>query len=117
MTKAQDTEHSPETLLMSALRDLKRQMYYSDTVDIVEKCSPEVRTAFVTKRMALCGVISRLQTLPETTLRRRLEEQGEDLIAGVREVAESLKTQEKEAQWPQEIGRVLSSVSKILPAA
>ncbi len=114
MTQANVT--SPEELL-TALRALKRQLFSDDVVAAIKQRSAEERTAFVDRRMELSAAITRLETAQVKAIRERVEALGVELTAGIDELTGSLKEIEKAAQWSQGLGRVLSSVGKIVAIA
>ncbi|MCP4655513.1 MAG: hypothetical protein GY856_08855 [bacterium] len=116
MTQPRTTVTSPEELL-DALRALKRQLFSNDVVAAIKQQSSEERTAFVDRRMELSTAITRLETAQVRAVRVRVEELGVELNAGIDGLSESLKEIEKAAQWSQGLGRVLSSVGKIVAIA
>lgn len=106
---------NPEDLL-AALRELKQKVFSPELSASLKKESQEVRAEFVVERLRLTDTILRLETAQLSEIREQLEEQGEALNEGIKELTVSLGKMEQAAQWAQGLGKVLSIVSKVIPA-
>ena len=105
---------SPEDLL-PALRALHEKTLGPEAQEAVRTLGPEERKAFVTERMRLAAAILHLETAALSELRQELEKNSAGLNQGIVELTQSLSELERASQWAQGLGKVVSTLSMILP--